>query len=69
MYIGCVNSVVSHNFTLTRALQCLHTLWTYMDIFTTDYQRHAAEMVVVESALLKPDQTGPDRTGPEIRQK
>ena len=31
MYIGCVNSVVNHNFTLTRAQQCLHSLhiWTY----------------------------------------
>ena len=38
MYIGCVNSVVNHNFTLTRAhllLQCLHSLCTYMDILTT----------------------------------
>ena len=43
MYIGCVNSVVNHNFTLTRALlQCLHSLCTYMDIFTTDYLPHTA---------------------------
>jgi len=63
MYIGCVNSVINHNFTLTRAapatavftqpmymlLQCLHSLCTYMDIFTTDYLRHTAKMVVVET--------------------
>jgi len=52
MYIGCVNSVVNHSFKLTRAhllLQCLHSLCTYMDIFTTDYLRHTAEMAVVET--------------------
>ena len=26
-------------------MQCLHSLCTYMDIFTTDYLRHTAEMV------------------------
>jgi len=64
MNIGCVNSVVNHNFTLTRAhllLQCYNSLCTYMDIFTTDYQcctalslslslsLHTAELVVVET--------------------
>jgi len=40
MYIGCINSVVNHNFTLTIAhllLQCLHRL-----ICTTDYLRHTS---------------------------
>jgi len=30
MYIGCVNSVVNHNFTLTRAQQCLHSLYVHI---------------------------------------
>jgi len=45
-----VNSVVNHNFNLTKAhllLWCLHSLCTYMDIFTTDYVI-MPEMVVVE---------------------
>jgi len=40
------------SFTLTKAhllLQCLHSLCTYMDIFTTDYLRHTAETAVVET--------------------
>jgi len=40
MYIGCVNSVVNHNFSLTRVhlLQCLHLayvhIWTYSPLIT-----------------------------------
>jgi len=52
MYTGCINSVVNHNFTLTRVhllLQYLRSLCTYMGIFTTDYVHHTAEMVVVET--------------------
>jgi len=42
MYIGCVNSVVNHNFTLTRAhlllqsvsTQPMYIYWTYSPLIT-----------------------------------
>ena len=59
IYIGCVNSVVNHNFTLIIiiAVTCyaVFTQPTYMsfwkgfllNIFTTDYQHHIAKMVIL----------------------